>query len=93
MAPYVMARNELNNRLGLKQPVPCFALERPSFTRASDFLGRTISAVRPSSGKPQIAEIIGEQTFGKLIDQRLGAGLKGTVLKATTFRYFSPREE
>ncbi|MDR3616629.1 MAG: S41 family peptidase [Candidatus Obscuribacterales bacterium] len=42
---------------------------------------------------PQGAEIIGEQTFGKFIGQTLGSGPKGTILKATTFRYFSPRGE
>jgi C-terminal processing protease CtpA/Prc len=42
---------------------------------------------------PQGAEIIGEQTYGKFIGQQLRPGPKGTVLKATIFRYFSPRGE
>lgn len=42
---------------------------------------------------PQGAEIIGEQTYGKFIGQTLQPGPMGTEVKATTFRYFSPRGE
>ncbi|MDR3613199.1 MAG: S41 family peptidase [Candidatus Obscuribacterales bacterium] len=49
--------------------------------------------VKDAQKAPQGAEIIGEQTYGKFIGQQLAPGPKGTSLKATIFRYFSPRGE
>jgi C-terminal processing protease CtpA/Prc len=44
-------------------------------------------------GKPQGATFIGEQTYGKFIGQTIVPGPAKTDIKATTFRYFSPRGE
>jgi C-terminal processing protease CtpA/Prc len=43
-----------------------------------------------SKNAPQGAKLIGSQSFGKFIGQRLAQGPFGTALKATIFRYYTP---
>lgn len=51
------------------------------------------NAAGGNSGRSQGAEFIGEHTYGKFIGQTVAPGPEGTAVKATTFRYFSPKGE
>jgi C-terminal processing protease CtpA/Prc len=52
-----------------------------------------VMAGDPSGDKPQGATFVGTHTYGKFIGQVVMPGPMGTAIKATSFRYFSPKGE